>query len=68
MMRWEYLLEDFTASKPPHPPKGERLNELGSQGWELIWTDGVREFIFRRPLPCECADCFDGYLSLRHGD
>ncbi len=55
--KWEYLTENFIVSKPPHLTRFERLNQLGSEGWELVWTDGADEFIFKRPLLfSQCID------------
>ncbi len=37
MQKWEYVIETFTISKDEIiSTLGERINKLGSEGWELI--------------------------------
>ena len=53
MTQWEYrVVEDSDA---PYSSITEMLNDLGSQGWELVSTKGkkpekLKVFFFKRPL------------------
>ena len=50
MQVWEYLISDFDL----RPATVDQLNELGSQGWELLCVNEDPEvstamFYFKRP-------------------
>lgn len=49
-MRWEYKTENFSFSQPPHPTELERLNELGQEGWELMFVRKAGDYYFKRPI------------------
>lgn len=47
LTRWEYTCFD----NPTGGPNVQRLNELGSQGWEMTPSRGRgAEFCFKRPI------------------
>ncbi len=58
MTRWEYLIVQDTQEI--HSPG--RLNELGSQGWELVGFDSRNVVLFKRRLS-EKAEIGEGDLA-----
>ena len=52
MDKWEYKIVPPDLKHFTHGRREEMLNELGSEGWELVAaTEGV--LYFKRPLPTQ---------------
>ena len=46
MTKWEYKMI-VAWGRDEHI---EYMNELGNEGWELVWVRKESEYVFKRPL------------------
>lgn len=42
---------DYVVVSPTASNKEQQINELAGQGWQLVDTDPMKGYLFRRPKP-----------------